>query len=255
MNSLGLYLSTILLVGYILVGPIQSWPLDAAHKALYGNKLGDIRDRPLDKNGKVTQQGVTPWPNGRVIYTIKKNVFTADEKQLIFDSMKAIANYTSNCITFVPRKKQKNYIEIFSDDGCYSLLGVAGGKQPLSLQKDGCLYNGTIMHEFLHALGFSHEQERPDRDNYVKVFIKNVEKDSQSQYDKVPADTALLFNLKYDYASIMHYGMYAFALPGKIAMQPLKKGVVIKEPYEKYKLTTKDVAMIRKFYNCPTVPS
>ena len=57
--------------------------------------------------------------------------------------------------------------------GCYSSgLGRNGdGKQIINLERalsgpnghGGCMINGKIIHEFIHAWGFWHEQARPDR--------------------------------------------------------------------------------------------
>jgi len=38
----------------------------------------------------------------------------------------------------------------------------------------GCIEKGVIQYEFMHALGFTHEQNRPDREDYVTVFKENV---------------------------------------------------------------------------------
>lgn len=43
------------------------------------------------------------------------------------------------------------------------------GKQRLSIGTN-CDRIATIEHEFLHALGFWHEQSRADRDDYVKIM-------------------------------------------------------------------------------------
>ena len=54
------------------------------------------------------------------------------------------------------------------------MVGRIRGRQQLSLG-NGCVYTGTIIHEFLHAIGFYHEQSRPDRDQYVRVIRENIQ--------------------------------------------------------------------------------
>ena len=48
------------------------------------------------------------------------------------------------------------------------------GKQHVYLNPVGCVHLSIIVHEIGHAIGFYHEQSRPDRDDYVKVVEENV---------------------------------------------------------------------------------
>lgn len=48
------------------------------------------------------------------------------------------------------------------------------GKQRLSIGKN-CDRFGIVEHEFLHALGFDHEQSRADRDDYVNIMWDRIQ--------------------------------------------------------------------------------
>ena len=65
---------------------------------------------------------------------------------------------------------------------------------------------GTIQHEFLHALGFKHEQTRADRDDHINVFFENILPDFASNYAKIEINEWEDVGSPYDFTSVMHYG-------------------------------------------------
>ena len=67
----------------------------------------------------------------------------------------------------------------------------------------GCWFERTVVHEFIHAFGFHHEQVRPDRDNYVEIIFENIPEDSVSQFSLFTG--SLTFGVEYDGLSVMHY--------------------------------------------------
>ncbi|CAD6188339.1 unnamed protein product [Caenorhabditis auriculariae] len=102
---------------------------------------------------------------------------------------------------------------VFTDvDGCASNVGrhPLGEEQLVSLAPE-CIRLGVIAHEVAHALGFWHEQSRPDRDQFVNVQWENIDKDSKGQFLKEDPDDVDNAGVPYDYGSIMHYRSKAFS--------------------------------------------
>lgn len=65
---------------------------------------------------------------------------------------------------------------IFTENsGCWSSVGRIGGEQVVNLQAPGCVTKkGTVIHELMHAAGFTHEQNRAERDNHVIIKWGNI---------------------------------------------------------------------------------
>ncbi|KAI5616974.1 nephrosin isoform 2 precursor [Silurus asotus] len=124
----------------------------------------------------------------------------------------------STCIRFKCRTNEVDYIHIISDKGCYSSIGRVGGRQVLSLQRNGCVYHQVIQHELLHALGFHHEQSRCDRNKHVKILFRNVIKDKRHNFDIRRTNN---LNTPYDYNSVMHYDRFAFTKNDKPTIIPI----------------------------------
>jgi len=152
------------------------------------------------------------WPNRTLPYTIHSR-FTAAQRKDIATAQQMITSQTNNCIRFKQRTNEKDYVSIIPHEyGCDSYVGRRGGVQNLRLA-DACFYYnggpGVVTHELIHALGFDHEQNREDRDNYVRINWDNIEDQYKFAFDKSgPAYST--FDVGYDYDSIMHYGARDF---------------------------------------------
>lgn len=105
--------------------------------------------------------------------------------------------------------------------------------------------SGTIQHELLHALGFYHTQSDPQRDQYVKIYTENIQPGFEHNFQKLRADGGTDFGLGYDYASIMHYGPFAFSRNGSPTIIPLK---AITNIGQATRLSPKDVATLNRMY-------
>jgi len=198
------------------------------------------------------------WPNNQIVWEWGSS-YSTSEKNVILGAMQLITDKTDNCITFRQRQSgdtDQTYISIIRGNGCYSYLGrVKTGAQPLSLG-NGCVYTGTAVHEFMHALGYNHEHTRNDRDNTITVYYENIRSGYESQFDKRNAD---YYGTSYDILSIMHYGSTAFSkngLPTIVAKDP-SVGTLYSSYAKSYEeiLTSADVQGVKTRYNCPLAPT
>ena len=133
-------------------------------------------------------------------------------------------------------KSDKNYIIIKGDSsGCWSYVGKHNEGQVVNFQNPGCLHHGTIIHEFMHALGFYHQQSASDRDEWVTVVWENIKPGREYNFDKYDKKTISDYGVPYDYNSVMHYSATAFSKNGEKTIVPKVKKVSVFFTYLYYK--------------------
>ncbi|VDM49770.1 unnamed protein product [Toxocara canis] len=120
--------------------------------------------------------------------------------------------------------------------------------QQMSLAS-GCVHKGTIIHEFMHAVGFFHEQARADRDNYITILHENILPGLEDQFYKRPLTEIDHLGTLYDYSSVMHYPSTAFSRNGRPTIQTKQAGVTIGH---RSGLSPTDAYKINTLYGCST---
>lgn len=114
-----------------------------------------------------------------------------------------------------------------------------------------CLKNrGVILHELTHVLGFYHEHQRPDRDNYITILMDNVKSKLTHQFQKLEFDT---YGMEYDFGSIMHYSLYQFSRGGDLKTMELLSNVSTSVEFigRQHSLSRGDFQRLNRMYNCP----
>ena len=89
---------------------------------------------------------------------------------------------------------------------CSSYVGRIGGRQPVYTRL--CVKLGPVIHEIGHALGFWHEQARPDRDQYIEILWQNIIPGKEYNFFAYSSRSIDSAGVPYDRFSIMQYSSY-----------------------------------------------
>ena len=148
------------------------------------------------------------------------------DEERIRAALQQITDGVEGCIEFyddtVTKLYHDKYIQVRQknkngdNEGCGSALGMVteswgtsndeGGKYQEIGLGPGCLpWPGIIQHEFYHALGFAHEQNRNDQDDHIVIHYENIPEDGHVWF-KPMGERWLDVGEKYQIDSIMHYG-------------------------------------------------
>lgn len=146
------------------------------------------------------------WPNAVMPILIDASVYSNGKGPMVHAAIEEFNTRTVLCLK--PRTTESDFVRIvFSSEvlgAGSSRVGKQGGEQIIFLGDSAD--KGTVMHEVMHAAGFYHEQNRDDRDEFIQIFMENVDPKASDNFQK---EGGMALG-GYDYCSIMHYHGKAF---------------------------------------------
>ncbi|XP_071142553.1 zinc metalloproteinase dpy-31-like [Mytilus edulis] len=179
------------------------------------------------------------------------------EKSIIRRALNYWESYT--CITFEEITYKDNssvnenkvYIVFTSNEGCWSFVGRSTYReQKVSIFED-CIYEGHVLHEIGHVIGFWHEHARPDREEHIQVQQNAIQYGKQYNFLHISWKDLDNKDMPYDVGSIMHYGSRAYAVDNQTPVPPT---IITKDPLlqralgQRFQLSFYDVKLANAAY-------
>jgi hypothetical protein len=141
---------------------------------------------------KVWPSGIVPFSTAGLSATLEANV------------LEGIRHWEERTkLRFFPGATSGNRIlfKVWSESGGWSHIGMQGGAQDIKLCATCGV--GTVIHEIGHAIGFYHEQQRTDRDDFVTINWDCIKPGKEGNFDTYNSSGRNVG--PYDLNSIMHY--------------------------------------------------
>lgn len=146
------------------------------------------------------------WNNATIPILIDASVYSNQQGLNVHDAIQEFN--TKSVLCLIPWTDEKDYVRIVFNPATtgagWSEIGRKGGEQKLFINDN--TRRGNVMHELMHAAGFYHEQNRDDRDQFIKINYDNIIEAEKGNFQKEGGSKLT----GYDYCSIMHYGKNAF---------------------------------------------
>jgi hypothetical protein len=148
-----------------------------------------------------------PWPGGIIPYDISK--LSPAQQSIALRAMQRWMD-TGARLKFVPRKTEVEYINFTGNTNAGNNTSQVGFKKGVRTDINITAFwwrqeEWMPAHELGHVLGFFHEHERWDRDQFVTIHYENIKAGRAEDYDWIPRTNWIESSLPYDYHSIMHY--------------------------------------------------
>ena len=184
----------------IFEGDIVLGPVEQREVILRGTPGVEPPERGIGITGPQFRWpvGIIPW---EAQPALRQRVLDAIQQWEENTEMRFVERTAANAAQY------PNYLAFEAQDGCWSYVGMRGGRQVVSLAA-GCGF-GAAVHEIGHAVGVWHEQSREDRDGFVRIVWENIQPGREHNFNQHITDGDDIG--AYDFGSIMHYGATAFS--------------------------------------------
>ena len=187
--------------------------------------LEDPQDVGPRGSGERSTHQTNLWPCATVPYVFDANV-SAVNRQRALNAMASVEAVSD--VRFVAHAGEADYIQLRDADENSSFVGRRSGRQFINVQSWTVRF--IIVHELMHALGFRHEHQRQDRNQFIEIHFDRIRDDFAFAFEFRPGGTDLG---EYDFDSVMHYDQCAFSACGFCGLSPtVCRTITVLPPFE-----------------------